>query len=75
MNIKEFEKKLKECGLNKKEFAENVGMPYQTMMNWNKTDETPYWVEPFLENYIKAKNFDTVVDTVEPFVGKNPPKR
>lgn len=58
MDNKEFESLLKNTGLSKKEFAVEVGMNYNSVTNWNKSDKVPEWVKSWIENYIKAKNFD-----------------
>ncbi|WP_066389508.1 hypothetical protein [Helicobacter himalayensis] len=57
----EFENKLKELGLSKKEFVKIVGMPYQTLMNWRAKGQTPIWVDSWLEFYTKAKAFDALL--------------
>ena len=62
-----FENKLNELNLSKKEFVQIVGMPYQTLMNWKQKDETPYWVEPFLFYYEKGKTLDELLDLIEKY--------
>lgn len=58
MDNKEFESLLKDTGLSKKKFAEEVSMNYNSVTNWNKSDKVPEWVKSWLENYTKAKHFD-----------------
>ncbi|MDD3506618.1 MAG: XRE family transcriptional regulator [Sulfurimonas sp.] len=58
MEYKDFEVLLKSTNMNKKQFADVTGLSYQTIMNWNNINSTPPWVEPFLANYKKAKNFE-----------------
>ncbi|PAF50231.1 acyl carrier protein [Helicobacter sp. 13S00477-4] len=58
MSIEKFESILKDCGLDKKEFSLLVGMNYNSVVNWNRTDSTPVWVASWLENYQKAKCYD-----------------
>ncbi len=60
MNYKEFEELLKKSDINKKEFSELTELSYQTVMNWNNTDNVPKWVKSWLENYIKAKDLEKV---------------
>ena len=68
MTYEEFEELLKKLNINKKEFAGLVEMSYQTIMNWNNTNNVPKWVKSWLENYIKAKMSDEVIKAVKPFV-------
>ncbi|MBE2987215.1 hypothetical protein CCAL12920_08230 [Campylobacter sp. RM12920] len=63
----EFEARLNELNLSKKEFVEIVGMPYQTLMNWKQKDETPYWVEPFLYYYEKGKTLDELLAIIDKY--------
>ena len=63
----EFEFKLNELNLSKKEFVDIVGMPYQTLMNWKQKDETPYWVEPFLFYYKKGKTLDELLAIIKKY--------
>jgi len=68
MNYKEFEEELKKVKLNKKEFSAITELSYQTVMNWNNTDNVPKWVKSWLSNYIKAKEFDNVIKSVKPYI-------
>lgn len=63
MDREEFEKKLKECDLNKKKFANKTGIAYQTIINWGST-KVPSWVESWLQNYIKSKFYEEIKDKV-----------
>jgi DNA-binding transcriptional regulator YiaG len=58
VNYKEFEELLNRIGINKKEFAKLTELSYQTVMNWNNTDNVPKWVKSWLENYIEKKNHE-----------------
>ncbi len=60
----DFEDKLKEFGINKKEFAELSSLPYQTVMNWSNSKRTPAWVESWLENYRKARAAKIAADAM-----------
>ena len=62
MENNEFDKLLKLAKINKKEFAEINGLNNNTVSNW-KSRGFPDWVQPWLENYIKAKMFDEMIDT------------
>lgn len=69
MTNTKFESELVRLKLSKKDFAQIVGMPYQTQMNWKSKDETPAWVEPFLRFYEKSVAFDELLAMVEKFRG------
>lgn len=68
MDIKNFEKKLAELNLTKKEFANLVGAVYNGVVNWNTKGETPKWVDSWLENYAKAKTLDDVAKALKPYL-------
>ena len=69
MNTYEFKEMLKEASLSKKDFAEKSKVSYGTIGNWNDTDRpVPVWVQSWLENYIKAKDMDKVVEAVKPHI-------
>ena len=60
MDYQEFKKRLKECNLTIKEFANICGLNEKSISSkWKSKNETPKWVDAFLENYIKAKRFET----------------
>lgn len=64
MNYSEFEISIQNAKLNKKEFAEKTSIPYQTVMNWSRTNKAPSWVKSWLENYIKSKTYEEVKDKI-----------
>ncbi len=69
MNKEELSIKLKEINLSKKEFAVLSNISYNTVNNWNDDNRpVPPWVESWLENYIKAKDIDKIVDAVKPYI-------
>ncbi|MDR2458200.1 MAG: hypothetical protein LBD41_06970 [Clostridiales Family XIII bacterium] len=47
----EFVQRIKELNLNKKEFADMVGLGHQTVINWSSKPPIPYWVTSWLEYY------------------------
>ena len=60
MNYEEFKNKLKECNLSIKEFAKMTGLNNTTISTtWKSKNEVPKWAETWLDNYIKAKRFET----------------
>ena len=60
MKIKEFEKSLEKSNLNKTELAKLLKTSVSTISNWSSRGVAPYWVETWLENYIKAKSYNDV---------------
>lgn len=60
---------LKDIDLSKKDFAEKANISYNTVNNWNDTNKpVPPWVQSWLENYIKAKNMDKIIEAVKPHI-------
>ncbi len=65
----EFTEILKSIELSKKDFAEKANISYNTVNNWNDTNKpVPPWVQSWIENYIKAKDMDKVVEAVKPHI-------
>lgn len=62
MKLSNFKELLKSADLNKKEFAELVRISYGTVNAWGVEGraEVPDWVEPFINNYLKAKKLDEI---------------
>ena len=59
-----FDNLLKKAKLTKKEFALKLGIKPQSVHSWGTTKDIPYWVETWLNNYIKAKTLDNVKDVI-----------
>lgn len=65
ITIDEFKQLLKEANLTKREFSELLQISYQGVNNWGTNGrEYPYWVKSWLENYIKAKSYESIKDKV-----------
>lgn len=62
MDNQEFERLLDVAALTKKEFADMNELHKNSVTNWKQRD-VPGWVQLWLENYIKAKKFDEMIDT------------
>jgi hypothetical protein len=72
MTKNEFDNKLDIAGISRKEFAELSKTSYGTVTKWNDIDRpVPSWVDSWIENYIKAKVSDNIIEAVKPFVGSN----
>lgn len=57
------------AGLSRQDFLNAAGIKYTTVNKWNDKDRLiPDWVESWLKNYIKAKEFDSVVEAVKPYI-------
>ena len=72
MDKKEFYNLLKKANLSIPDFAKIFNINPQSVRNWS-TKGYPYWVKPFLENYIKAKRFETAKKALcdEPLKGND----
>lgn len=64
MTYNEFEKLLEAASIGKTEFASINKLNKHSVFNW-KQKEVPGWVRPWLENYIKGKAFEHVLETAE----------
>lgn len=68
MDKEEFNELLKKANITKKEFAGIIDMKYTSVNNWGGSQQFPRWVKSWLENYIKAKDMDKIVDAVKPYI-------
>lgn len=65
----EFDTILKDNNLTRKDFAQLSGIQYTTVGKWNDDDRPiPAWVKSWLENYIKAKVSDNMIEAIKPFI-------
>ena len=67
MDKMEFQELLLKTGLNKREFAELVGIPYATVNGWGSKVPYPPYARFLLEAVIKIQTLDGIVAAVEPF--------
>ena len=51
MDNLEFENKLKELGLTKRDFSNLCGGSYNNIAGWKQKGKTPEWMESYLEFY------------------------
>lgn len=65
MNKEELKKLLKEANLTKKRLAEIVGITQGSINCWGTTQNIPYWVKSWLENYIEKQTLDTIKKTLK----------
>ena len=66
MTNEDFEKRLKESGLTKKEFARMADVSYGMVVNWGRpTQSIPYWVESWLELYGKNQKFENLKKSIK----------
>ena len=70
MDKKAFNAVLKEVNLSQVQFAEILNIESTTINKWGVSQNIPYWVESWLENYKKAKLGEDVIKAVSPFVEK-----
>lgn len=65
----EFNTLLEKANLTKKEFCQIIDLNYSAVNNWGTGNiNIPKWVKSWLENYIKAKDMDKVVEAVKPHI-------
>ncbi len=71
MKKQEFDETLKKIGLSRQEFADMTELAYSTIGNWHDEKKpVPGWVKSWLDNYVKAKDMDKVVEAVKPYIIK-----
>lgn len=71
MDKKTFNAVLKEVNLSQVQFAEILNIESTTINKWGVSQNIPYWVESWLENYKKAKLGEDVIKAVSPFINVN----
>lgn len=65
MDKEELKELLQQANLTKKEFAGIIGISFGALNNWGSTQNIPYWVKSWLENYIEKIKFETVKRTLK----------
>ena len=50
------------AGITKTQFAKLLNINVQSVYAWESTQNTPYWVYSWLENYAKARMFDRMME-------------
>ena len=68
MEQKEFWELLSKAGLNKRKFAELVGIPYFTVIGWGNKVPYPPYTRFLLEAILKIQTLEKVVKAVEPLL-------
>lgn len=69
MTKKEFDLCLKQIGVTRQEFANHTGLTYGAVSNWNdETKPIPQWVDSWIENYIRSKDLEKIVEVVKPYI-------
>ena len=68
MDKNEFQELLSKTGLNKRELAELVGIPYATVNGWGSKVPYPPYARFFLEAVLKIQTLEKVVKAVEPIL-------
>lgn len=67
MDLQTFKAHLKSLGITKKEFAEKLGLSYITVNAWGSVQDFPKYIDVILEKWVKADNFDKIVEVVKPY--------
>ena len=65
MDKNEFQELLSKTGLNKRELAELVGIPYATVNGWGSKVPYPPYARFLLEAVLKIQTLEKVVKAVE----------
>lgn len=68
MEKEELNELLKAANLTKKELANITNLAHSTVNNWGSGQNVPHWVKSWLENYIKAKMSDNMIEAIKPFI-------
>ena len=68
MDKNEFQDLLSKTGLNKRELAELVGIPYSTVNGWGSKVPYPPYTRFLLEAVLKIQTLDRIVISLEPFL-------
>ena len=68
MDKNEFQELLSKTGLNKRELAELVGIPYATVNGWGSKVPYPPYARFLLEAVLKTQTLEKVVKAVEPIL-------
>lgn len=68
MDKNEFQELLSKTGLNKRELAELVGIPYPTVNGWGSKVPYPPYARFLLEAVLKIQTLEKVVKAVEPLI-------
>ena len=68
MDKNEFQELLSKTGLNKRELAELVGIPYPTINGWGSKVPYPPYARFLLEAVLKIQTLEKVVKAVEPLI-------
>jgi len=66
LNRDDFNQKLNEAKLNRKEFAALLGLNYQSVNGWGSNDrEFPYWVESWLNLYVENEKYKRLKESLK----------
>lgn len=68
MDKVEFQELLSKTGLNKRELAELVGIPYATVNGWGSKVPYPPYARFLLDAVLKIQTLEKVVKAVEPIL-------
>lgn len=65
MEKEDFNILLNKANLTKKEFANIIGIGQGSLNNWGSTQNIPYWVKSWLENYISKKKYENIKNIIK----------
>ena len=65
MKRHQFDEKLRQLNITKKEFAKLTNISYHTVSNWNDTTKPiPKWVPSWLKYYERSKKLDELLNFI-----------
>lgn len=64
MTYLDFTKELKSLKLAKRDFADEVGLSYNSVTNWKNKNEVPLWVDSWLKHYSNSKKFKIIKEMI-----------
>ncbi|MDD3856389.1 XRE family transcriptional regulator [Sulfurimonas sp.] len=70
MELQEFKDKLEDLGLNFKEFAEIVNIPYSTVTKYGRSTPIPSWVSAFLDIYTQNVKLESLKKEIKTLAEK-----
>lgn len=67
MSADEFENKVRELNMSKKDFAKLVKLSYSAIISWREKENIPAWVDEFIKYYEKSLILDRIFKDIEKY--------
>lgn len=65
MDNENFKQMLADAELSRSKLADILNIKVGSVNNWGSTQNIPYWVESWLNNYIEKRKFEKVKQTLK----------